>query len=34
VDKKGRIYVVDGDFDIRTMTGKVFLKIYEPEKEE
>ena len=33
VDKKGRIYVVDGDFDIRTMTGKVFLKIYEPEKE-
>jgi len=33
-DKKGRIYVVDGDFDIRTMTGKVILKIYEPEKEE
>jgi len=34
VDKKGRIYVVDGEFDIRTMTGKVILKIYEPEKEE
>jgi len=34
VDKKGRIYVVDGDFDIRTMTGKVILRIYESEKEE
>ena len=34
VDKKGRIYIVDGDFDRNTMTGKVILKIYEPEKEE
>ena len=34
VDKKGRIYVVDGEFDWNTKTGKVFIKIYEPEKEE
>ena len=33
VDKKGRIYVVDGDFDWNTKTGKVFIRIYEPEKE-
>ena len=33
-DKKGRIYVVDGDFDWNTKTGKVFIRIYEPEKED